>query len=223
MIPIFLNSFHPLVRTRKGQEAISAYSLPPFIDSSIRREPDLEHPFPAITALCRPKFAPCVHEKDVVVYITVKDKHRDQWRLVSILHVVKECKSHQEAAKWYHERGYSLPNNCMVRGTKPKPLNQSGGLLKCHDCQADWEKFYWSRAEDCGSFLICKPLFRDLYNPPSLSESQMRKIFGKRIPVTQNAHRGVKESQYCKLIKLLCDTYPIHLRLATLLCSSSRV
>jgi hypothetical protein len=40
---LFINSFHVLVNYPFGRESSEKYSLPPFIDGSIRREPDLEH------------------------------------------------------------------------------------------------------------------------------------------------------------------------------------
>jgi hypothetical protein len=50
---IFLNSYHPLCETRRGQEIIQESGLPPFIDAPIRREPDFECEYPSVSGLCR--------------------------------------------------------------------------------------------------------------------------------------------------------------------------
>ena len=57
----YLNSYAPLVSTAAGRKAWELHELPPFIDGSIRREPDLEHEFPSISCLCRAgKLTTCV-------------------------------------------------------------------------------------------------------------------------------------------------------------------
>jgi hypothetical protein len=49
----YLNVFRPLAKTPNGRNAIKQHSLPPFIDASCRREPDLESqlPFVSVTVL----------------------------------------------------------------------------------------------------------------------------------------------------------------------------
>ena len=91
---IFLNSYRPLIRYVEGQQAISAFHLPPYLDYSCRREPDFMSTYPSISALCRvKKFAPRLHEGDLAVYITCKGSYQDikpsHWRLVAILEVLK--------------------------------------------------------------------------------------------------------------------------------------
>ena len=67
----FLSSYKPLVWTTFGRAAALKHGLLPFIDGSIRREPDLEHEHPSISCLCRAgKFAPRLRVGDVVGYIT---------------------------------------------------------------------------------------------------------------------------------------------------------
>ena len=69
----FLATFRPLIHSPGGRDAARRYGLPPFIDGSCRREPDLESPFPSITATCRAgKFAPRLVVGDRVAYLTVK-------------------------------------------------------------------------------------------------------------------------------------------------------
>lgn len=50
---LYVNSLRPLAAAPEGMDALAKHGLPPFADGSIRREPDLEHPVPAITCLCR--------------------------------------------------------------------------------------------------------------------------------------------------------------------------
>jgi len=67
-----------MCRSKPGRRAIEAFALPPFIDSSCRREPDLESRSPSISALCRrTKFAPRLYPTDRVVYITTKGRYDD--------------------------------------------------------------------------------------------------------------------------------------------------
>jgi hypothetical protein len=84
----FLAAFRPMVITKAGRDASARFGLPPFIDGSIRREPDLESPYPSISALCRGAlFAPRLRPGDRVAFITVKgaypplrEEHRGSWR-----------------------------------------------------------------------------------------------------------------------------------------------
>lgn len=129
MASLYINSFHPLVKTPAGVYASEKYGIPPFVDGSIRREPDFEHNTPVITCLCRGKmFTPRLRPDDVVAYITVKGKYlipeRHQ-RLVCVLKVDQLFESHKQAAAWFHESGLPLPNNLMVAGNKSKSLSES--------------------------------------------------------------------------------------------------
>jgi hypothetical protein len=106
----FVNTFTPLCRTVAGQEAIKRFGLPPFIDGSIRREPDLEHPQPSISCLCRAgKFAPRLKVDDHVLYLTQKGCYGNvrerYWRLVAVLRVKQIFKSHEAAAKVISKMG----------------------------------------------------------------------------------------------------------------------
>src|ERR1043166_3408612 len=125
----YVNSYHPLVDSSFGKQASEQHQLLPFVDGSIRREPDLEHPFPSITCLCRAKnFAPRLHVGDYVAYMTVLgdwDKPFRHWRLTAVLEVVKVRPNHQEAAKWYRSEGHSPPTR-RLRGDTPL------GFQACH-------------------------------------------------------------------------------------------
>ena len=51
---LFLNTYAALVATPAGREASKRFGLPPFIDGSIRREPDLEAVFGEVPATRNP-------------------------------------------------------------------------------------------------------------------------------------------------------------------------
>jgi hypothetical protein len=183
----YLNAFRPLIVTAAGQHVSFIFGLPPFIDGSIRREPDLESPFPSITALCRGNlFAPRLRPGDRVIYITVKRPYppvaQPHWRLVALLHVVELFQSHSEGAAWYTDRELAPPNNCLVPGNPPKPVEQSS--LPSRDPRA-WELGYQLRARKTAVFIICEPTFIELYNPPVIIENAMVTALG-RIPGLQN-------------------------------------
>src|SRR5437763_16137948 len=101
---LFINSYHPLVRTPDGREAAVNLGIPPFVDGSIRREPDLQHPFPSISCICRGgNFAPRLRPGDPVVYLTVTAKYGDPHRqppLTVLPRVTESSPTHASAAVW---------------------------------------------------------------------------------------------------------------------------
>ena len=148
----FLCSFRPLAASPLGLQAVQTLNLPPFIDASCRREPDLQSRWPSISALCRKQyFAPRLRPGDHVVYITVKrtypgadEAHR---RLVAILNIKASFKTHRDAAVWYRDQGIALPSNCMVFGNRPQPLDQTDQY--CPDL-GRWDADYRVRAATWG-------------------------------------------------------------------------
>jgi len=136
----FLNTYTPLVATKDGRAASHAHDILPFVDGSIRREPDLEHQHPSISCLCRAgKFAPRLRVGDIVGYMTcmgkwggLPDRHH---RLTAVMQATVVLPLHEEAACWYRERGLPLPSNCMVPGNLPKPL---GKAVASKDGGAGW-------------------------------------------------------------------------------------
>jgi hypothetical protein len=168
----------------------------PFVDGSIRREPDLEHPFPTITCLCRAgKFAPRLTVGDVVAYLTKKatfgtrSAHR---RLVAALRVIEVFDSHAAGATWYRGRNLSPPNNCLVNGNAARPLDHSHRQFQAGDCFGDarthrtWDAVYRLRARIFGTFVVCEPLFCDLsWASPVVADEQLVEVLG-RIPGTLN-------------------------------------
>lgn len=194
----FLNSYHPLVHTAYGRIASKVHDLPPFIDASIRREPDLEYKTPTISALCRgPMFAPRLKVSDVVVYLTIKGpwglpgfRHR---RLTAVLRVRRSFATHAEAAAWFRSTGLPLPSNCLVPGNPPEPLSHSEGLSRATTCGprrrrklcSDWDARYHERVAEHGTFHVCDCLYRSLgWSAPVVEDNHLFEAFG-RVPGTR--------------------------------------
>lgn len=169
----FLNSFHPLCETETGRVVVKQQGVPPFVDFSIRREPDFQNPFPSITGLCRcDRLVGQAEEGDMVAYVTVKSA--GPRRLVAVLRVVHKLRSHSDAADWYRREGLSIPSNCVVPGNPPIPASLAGQTLAAASYQ-QWEQVYQDRARDYPSFLICKAVSGpELFNPPVVPDN----IFG---------------------------------------------
>ena len=186
---IYLNTYRPLASSAAGWRAAERHALPPYVDASIRREPDLQSRYPSISALCRGRFfAPRLHEGDTVVYMTVKgeypgkqERHR---RLVAVLDVLKRFESHADAARWYQGQNLPLPSNCMVPGNLPHPLSMAVSKHPCDDNGCGWDERYQRRAKQWGTFLACKVFFLDLTTPPPISDGLLMSVFG-RIPPTR--------------------------------------
>ena len=203
---IFLNSYRPLIRYIEGYQAIVTHNLPPFIDYSCRKEPDFMSPYPSISALCRvEKFAPRLHEGDIAVYITCKGSYLDikqrHWRLTAILEVFKRFESHAEAAEWYLSQEVALPSNCMVMGNPPRSIEMTAPITEFGIDLRRWDLAYQKRARQCSVFLVCKPQFIELHNPPIISDEIMHMAFN-RVPGTQNPP-SISPEEFEKL-KCLC-------------------
>jgi hypothetical protein len=143
---LYLNTYTPLARSVAGREASLRFTLPPFIDGSIRREPDLQHDWPAISCLCRAgKFAPRLQLGDIVAYMTCTGnwhKPGDEAaprnrRLTAVLRVEALCKSHEDAAAWYTARKLPLPSNCMVPGNDAQALERSHRMTRFRCAMSD--------------------------------------------------------------------------------------
>lgn len=197
MARLYLNTYTPLVYTPAGAAASERYDIPPFVDGSIRREPDLEHPRPSISCLCRAgKFAPRLAPGDTVVYMTKKLRRAipGPRRVTAVLKVERTFESHEEAAGWYRGMGLALPSNCMVRGNPPRPLSQSVGARARHRacggaatgvCNA-WDAEYGARARRYGRFVVCERLWACLdWDAPVATDADLRAVFD-RLPGTRN-------------------------------------
>ncbi len=196
----YLNSFHPLVSSPAGRAACAERGLLPFIDGSIRREPDFEHPQPVIMCLCRgDRFAPRLRPGDDVGYLTVlgpygmKQRHQ---RLIAVLHVERLFDAHSEAADWFADRSLPLPNNLMVHGNPAYPLSHShrknpkipndGNDDRFH---RRWDAAYSARATNNGRVVGCSVLFVDAdWTAPMIPKGLLEDVFGKR-PGTLNPGR----------------------------------
>lgn len=208
----YLNSYAPLVASAVGRLASRERGIPPFVDGSIRREPDLEHELPAISCLCRAdKFAPRLRVGDTVAYMTRKAAYgtgAPHRRLTAVLLVRSIFESHQDAAEWYREQGMALPNNCMVPGNSHKPLEHSHRLHEDRSSLNDeklcrrWDGQYRLRASRYGSFVVCHKLFCDLtWDSPIADEDDFFTAFG-RVPGTRNPGT-VPRDEFLFLMELL--------------------
>jgi hypothetical protein len=196
-VKYFLNSYTPLIASRAGQAAVLKHGLPPYIDGSCRREPDLESAYPSITAVCRGRiFVPRLSQGDTIVYLTKKGSYSPlnipHWRLVAILQVRDVKLTHADAAKWYQAKRLPLPNNCLIADNPPVTLDKTvaASIAGISDAAVikEWDKGYQDRVNITGRFVICDTLFCDLHNPPVIKQSDLHAIFGKtpntRIPLT---------------------------------------
>lgn len=211
----YLCSYRPLVNTSQGRTAVERFSLPPFVEGSCRREPDFEAEFPTISALSRFKTsASQLQVGDIVIYLTSKAKYGSytfsHWRLVAILKITKRFESHRDVAAWHQERGMALPRNCMAKGNSPLPYEMTHGVLpralkvQRHDLSSlelvrKWDLKYRCRAWECGTFLLTKPLFLELSDPPIITEGIMQQVFN-RLPGMQSFLR-ITRKEY----DLLCE------------------
>lgn len=214
MTRYYLNVYHPLITTAFGCKARSSKDLYPFVDGSIRREPDLEHCYPPITCLCRAdKFAPRLEVMDIVAYMTIKGMYGNEnvkhYRLTAVLQIIKKLNSHEEGAKWYKEKGMLLPSNCMADGNPSKSFSESNGGKLISTRWSDevkrrcWDAGYLKRAKQHPIFLICNPLFIDLsMNAPVVTVESLKKHFG-RVPGMRNPTSFPQEQFYNFLSSLL--------------------
>ena len=208
---IFLTTYHPLIIRKEGQIAAQTYNLPPFVDASCRREPDLEHKFPSISAICHAAgFAPRLHVGDTAVYCTVKRTHQGvkpaHWRLTSILRVMARFETHRDAADWYENQGLLLPSNCLVRENPPLPLAKTIGHFKDKDKHlvkaenvGDWDINYQARARKWGTILACESLFTELWNPPVISTNEAAAIFDKGRMLSTQTPPVITDKEFMRL------------------------
>lgn len=192
---LFINTYAPLVASPSGVLASERYDIPPFVDGSIRREPDLESDFPSISCLCRcGKFAPRLRVGDHVIYMARKARYREplrHWRITAVLKVAHLFDSHTAAASWYRQKGLLLPGNCMVPGNPPLPLSKSHERTRHAGCAAakvvrDWDNAYKDRARVYPRFVVCEARWRDLtWNAPIVRDEDWLSVFG-RVPGSRN-------------------------------------
>lgn len=114
----YLNSYYPIQHTPFGRSAVEQFGLHPLVDGSIRREPDFSHPLSPISGLCRPGKMADFNPGDIIVY-----KTNASHILTAVLEIDRKFSSHEEAAKWFEQNGYTIPSNNIL--TDPLPLNHS--------------------------------------------------------------------------------------------------
>lgn len=193
----YLVTYRPLVHTRAGRHAAATYRLPPFIDASCRREPDLAHDMPAITALCRGRmFAPRLRAGDRVIYMTKVGRwdngSRDSvWKLVAAVLVAEVLPTHEIAAEWYLGQGQALPSNIMVPGNPPEPWERTSRWIRKElrerlgDPEANpirtiavWDAQYRGRAHAHPAVAVCSVISRRLWTPPTVTRGDWVPLFG---------------------------------------------
>ena len=194
----FLNSFQPLCGYASWNALQkSDTTIPPFVDGSCRREPDLEHEFPAVSALCRAGlFAPKLRPGDIIAYITKQGSYgevrQNHYRLVSVLLVKEHLATHEDAKQWYESQGLMLPKNCMVEGNDPLPwdlTHQSPTQTQGKpiiDSVEKWDAEYKKRQSKHENFLACEALYSELWEPKVILPDELRYVFDGAIPGTQN-------------------------------------
>ena len=199
----FLCSTWPLCKTAGGRRAVETFALPPFVNGMSRREPDLEHPFPAITASSRGRnFAPRLRPGDTVLYTTTKGRWREvrtpHWRLLGALAVVRTFGTHEDAARDYRARGLRLPSNLVVDGNAPLPvpLTLQNGRLHADE----WDAVCRERAAACGAVAVCEAHAVELRDPPVITPELMLAVFGT-VPNTRTPPE-ISEAQADRLLTL---------------------
>lgn len=194
---VFVVTYTPLVGSKAGRDAVERYDLCPFIDGSIRREPDLEHRRPSISCLCRAgKFVPRLRVGDRVLYMTHRRRYggpATHWRVTAVLRVIELFDTHEAAAAWYAKHGLETPSNCIVPGNKARPMEHSHQMVRHPGCGPEsglhgrWDAQYARRAKKWPKMVATKPLYRDLsWDAPIVERREdLKKALG-RVPGTQN-------------------------------------
>jgi len=199
-VTCFLATYRPITLNAAGRAAVQESGLPPYIDGSCRREPDLESAFPSVTATCRAgNFAPRLHVDDRVCFITVKGWYAGEsdasWRLVAMLRVAYRFASHAEAAAWYAAQGLPLPSNCLVPGNPPKAFeltnrmppntvkNRIIGQPNRVRAVRLWNATYRGRVARWPMFLVTIPEYLNITDPPRITRDDFLAVFGK-VPST---------------------------------------
>jgi hypothetical protein len=216
---IYMASYRPLVATDSGADAAARYSLPPYVEGSCRREPDLEHDFPGISSLCRgPSFPRRLRVGDTVVYVTIKASYPGltvpHWRLAAVLKVIERCDNHEAAAAWYRERELPLPSNCLVEDNEPVPMHLTTGLFKLEGKTQrplgvdEWDEQFQERVREEPLYFICEPLYQEVSRPPAITEPEGVRVFGEKGMPGTRSPSPLTEEQLSALMKACRITLP---------------
>ena len=201
----FLCSYWPLVKTLGGRRAVEAYALPPYVNGMSRREPDFEHPAPALTSSSRGRgFVPRLAVGDTVVFTTTKGRWGGgwglHWRLVAVLEVAVRFGTHAEAAAWYAGRGLRPPGNLVVDGNPPLPVPLTLHHGRAQPAGGDWDAVCVERAAAVGTVLACETRLLDLTAPPPVLQDDWLTLFGG-VPNTRTPPE-ISEAQFDRLLAL---------------------
>jgi hypothetical protein len=191
----FLNSYRPLNERKRGREIAEEFGLPPYIDHSIRREPDFENKFPSITSLCRAgKFAPRLIKKDRIAYVTTKSK--GVRRLVALLEVIRIFENHRAAADSYGKT--NLPSNCMVPENPAEPMEKADPRGRWKSAR-QLDSSYKRRAKRWPQFVVCRVIDNVLWlsDPPELPEGCFGS--GAKFPNTRSSAK-ISKKQFDLLV-----------------------
>jgi hypothetical protein len=157
-------------------------------------------------------FAPRLNETDRVAYVTKQGRYDSRlplhWRLTALLVVIKRLETHAEAARWFDTQKLPLPRNCVVPGNRPlaldhtdgelsSDLRQQAGRMPSEQIIDSWDRGYKFRALKWGVLLVCKPLFRELHNPPVIMRDDWV-MWNGHVPVTRTPPR-ISEDLWSKL------------------------
>ena len=135
--------------------------------------------------------------------MTVKGKwftDFDHHRIIAILEVIDRKETHLQAKSWYTSKGLTIPANCMVDDNSPHPFLETAGR---YENQKDiknfliytpekqniigdrivklWDNEYLQKSKKWGTFIITKPIFINLTDPPIFTDQDIQNIFNKKI------------------------------------------
>lgn len=184
MLTIYLVSYSPLANTRHGRTVAATYNIPRYVDASCRREPDFELAHPFVSGLCRPDFVASIRPLDVLVYVTNKRKiHPDGRRLVAVLKLEQQFKSHQYAAAAYKTSGQRIPYSCIVPWNPCLPIQLTDPKMTRSTARFTdsnlWDRaVYMPRARQCIRCFSSEPLFIALCTPPTVKDEFWIRWFG---------------------------------------------
>ena len=208
----FLCSYWPLAKTLGGRRAVEAFALPPYANGMSRREPDFEHPLPALTSSSRGRgFVPRLAVGDTVLFTTTKGRwggapgRAAHWRLVAVLEVVARFETHADAAPWYAARHLRPPGNLVVDGNPPLPVPLTLDYGRAGD--GEWDAVCAARAADCGTVLACETRVLDLHDPPPVVTDDWLAVFGA-VPNTRTPPE-ISEAQFDRLLALADSRRPL--------------
>jgi len=135
--------------------------------------------------------------------MTVKGKwftDFNHYRIIAILEVIERKDSHLQAKLWYTNKGLTIPANCMVENNPPHPFVETAGR---YENQKDiknfltypsekqtiigeriiklWDKEYLEKSKKWGTFIITRPIYLNLTDPPIFTDQDIYNIFKKMI------------------------------------------